>query len=203
VGSSGSRSRPISRVLSPPCGGDDHSSRRPVAWLLKLPTRTLSRRAAEAGAPLRRRRRRSLFGIAPDGVFHAMPHHWAMRCALTAPFHHHRRHPEGLRSGCLFSVALSVGSPRLVVNQHPALWSSDFPLVETAQKPPRPAIVWPTPSPIYAGRDGLASASRASLAWASAARLNSRRTCCTRKLRKRRLICCRRVNSGRIRAFFT
>jgi len=31
--------------------------------------------------------------------------------------------------GSLFSVALSVGLPRLAVNQHPALWSSDFPLV--------------------------------------------------------------------------
>src|SRR5258705_12999847 len=49
------------------------------------------------------------------------------RCALTAPFH-----PYLLRGG-LFSVALSSGSPRLAVSQHPALWSSDFPLV-----PPHP-----------------------------------------------------------------
>ena len=44
------------------------------------------------------------------------------RCALTAPFHPYR-FPGGL-----FSVALSCGSPRLAVSQHPALWSSDFPL---------------------------------------------------------------------------
>ena len=30
-------------------------------------------------------------------------------------------------SGGIFSVALSVGSPRLAVSQHPALWSPDFP----------------------------------------------------------------------------
>ena len=32
-----------------------------------------------------------------------------------------------LAIGGLFSVALSVGSPRLGVTQQPALWSSDFP----------------------------------------------------------------------------
>ncbi len=34
--------------------------------------------------------------------------------------------PSG-RSGGIFSVALSLGSPPLGVTQHPALWSSDFP----------------------------------------------------------------------------
>src|SRR4029450_228761 len=36
--------------------------------------------------------------------------------------------------GGLLSVALSFGSPRLGVTQHPALWSSDFPPV--ARRPP-------------------------------------------------------------------
>ena len=37
--------------------------------------------------------------------------------------------PDPLRAiGGLFSAALSVASRRLVVNQHPVLWSSDFPL---------------------------------------------------------------------------
>jgi len=31
--------------------------------------------------------------------------------------------------GGLLSVALAFRSPRLAVNQHPALWSSDFPPV--------------------------------------------------------------------------
>src|SRR6185436_18979314 len=45
------------------------------------------------------------------------------RCALTAPFHPYR----ALRTGGLFPVALSCASLRLVVIQHPALWSPDFP----------------------------------------------------------------------------
>jgi len=45
-------------------------------------------------------------------------------CALTAPFH-----PCLCLAaiGGLFSVALSCGSPRLAVSQHPALWSPDLP----------------------------------------------------------------------------
>jgi len=35
--------------------------------------------------------------------------------------------------GCVFSVALSFGSPRLGVAQRPALWSPDFP--RTANRP--------------------------------------------------------------------
>src|SRR5207248_516467 len=42
---------------------------------------------------------------------------------LPAPFHLRRR----LRGGCVFSVALSFGSPRPGVTRHPALRSSDFP----------------------------------------------------------------------------
>jgi len=43
--------------------------------------------------------------------------------------------------GGIFSVALSIALPRLRVTEHPALWSSDFPLVpkETRTR----AIVWP------------------------------------------------------------
>jgi hypothetical protein len=44
--------------------------------------------------------------------------------ALTPPFHPCLC-PEAI--GGLLSVALSVGSPRLGVTQHPALWSPDFP----------------------------------------------------------------------------
>ena len=52
------------------------------------------------------------------------------RCALTAPFHPYlcsfRRNGA---IGGLLSAALVVGSLRLVVNQHPVLWSPDFPQV--------------------------------------------------------------------------
>ena len=44
------------------------------------------------------------------------------RCALTAPFHPY------LRTGGLFSAALSVGSRLPGVTWHSALWSPDFPL---------------------------------------------------------------------------
>ena len=48
-----------------------------------------------------------------------------------------------IRRGGIFSVALSVGSLPLAVNQHPALWSSDFPRtsriddLEGTRLPPR------------------------------------------------------------------
>ncbi len=56
----------------------------------------------------------------------------AARCALTAPFHPYRsfrRTPGGL-----FSVALSVASPRLAVSEHAARGSSDFPLPEGSDR---------------------------------------------------------------------
>jgi hypothetical protein len=43
--------------------------------------------------------------------------------------------------GGLFSVALSCGSPRLAVSQHPALWSPDLP----QQAPPLHAMLLPRP----------------------------------------------------------
>jgi len=46
------------------------------------------------------------------------------RWALTSPFH-----PYPTESGGIFSVALSLESPPVVISDHPALWSSDFPPV--------------------------------------------------------------------------
>lgn len=65
----------------------------------------------------------SLFGLAPSGVYIAVksPSRW---WALTSPFHpylYNRRY---------ISVALSFKSPWLDVIQHPALRSSDFPLLD-------------------------------------------------------------------------
>ena len=54
------------------------------------------------------------------------PGHPGRWCALTAPFHPYLCGPEPAIGG-LFSVALSCGSPRLAVSQHPALWSPDLP----------------------------------------------------------------------------
>src|SRR6478752_2038398 len=46
-----------------------------------------------------------------------------VRWSLTPPFHPYQRRT----AGGLFSVALSRGSPRVAVNDHPALWSPDVP----------------------------------------------------------------------------
>src|SRR5687768_6574147 len=64
-------------------------------------------------------------GLAPSGVCRAarvtpgagalLPHRFTLTCARKRAI------------GGLFSVALSCGSPRLAVSQHPALWSPDFP----------------------------------------------------------------------------
>ena len=78
--------------------------------------------------------------------------------------------------GGLFSVALSVGSPRLGVTQHPALWSPDFPqasgfssarghpansffapmLWRTRPQPPSVRVVgcdgWLVPEVVHSGR---------------------------------------------------
>ena len=81
--------------------------------------------------------RPSLFGLAPGGVYLAgrSP---GRRWALTPPFHRCRDRCRG----CVISVALSFGSPRLGVTQRPALWSPDFPRART------PAAVRPTCTPI-------------------------------------------------------
>ncbi|GAA4984185.1 hypothetical protein GCM10025792_34510 [Pseudonocardia tropica] len=44
---------------------------------------------------------------------------------------------SGEPRGGLFSVALSRGSPRVAVDNHPALWSPDFPRRDP-EAPPRP-----------------------------------------------------------------
>jgi hypothetical protein len=70
----------------------------------------------------------SLFGLAPDGVYHAV------RVATSAVRSYRTISPlpdPGLSAqaiGGLLSVALSIASRRPAVNRHPALWSPDFPL---------------------------------------------------------------------------
>jgi len=79
-------------------------------------------RAAYPGVIVRRATSAPLFGLAPKGVYRArpvtriggglLPHLFTLTCP---------------KAGGLFSVALSVGSPRLGVTQPSALWSPDFP----------------------------------------------------------------------------
>jgi hypothetical protein len=63
------------------------------------------------------------------------PDRW---CALTAPFHPYLCTASRAIGG-LFSVALSCGSPRLAVSQHPALWSPDLPQPAAAHAAPAAA----------------------------------------------------------------
>jgi len=96
--------------------GGGHPSRPAVARRLQRPTRGTCGRAARPSAwPC------SGWGL-PSRPGH--PGRW---CALTAPFHPCLCRSGGAAIGGLFSVALSCGSPRLGVTQHPALWSPDVP----------------------------------------------------------------------------
>jgi hypothetical protein len=106
-------SRPVGGILSSLQRGlGGHPSVRST-WGLPL-----SRRAD--GPPMSLARPCSGWGL-PSRTGH--PVRW---CALTAPFHPCLCGPEPAIGG-LFSVALSCGSPRLAVSQHPALRSPDLP----------------------------------------------------------------------------
>ena len=86
--------------------------------MVEQPTRELSAETGGSNAPL--------FGLAPQGVCRAVAAH-AGRGALLP--HRFTLTSVRLRArfGGLFSVALSVASLRLVVNQPAARRSSDFP----------------------------------------------------------------------------
>src|SRR5213592_876449 len=80
---------------------------------------------------------RPTLGLAPGGVCRAarvapgagalLPHRFTLTCAT----------PCGAAIGGLLSVALSCGSPRLAVSQHPALWSPDLPRHDRRSVVPR------------------------------------------------------------------
>jgi hypothetical protein len=108
--------RPLTRA-----GG--HPSRTAVADSLMRSTRehragrpqSLAQECTAAGAlPL---------DLAPGGVYRAA------QVTLSAGGLLHRRFTltPGVAGGGLFSVALSRGSPRVGVTDHPALWSPDLP----------------------------------------------------------------------------
>jgi hypothetical protein len=107
-------SRVLSRAQVSPQHGDDHSSGTAVACRLKRHYPRTS-----GGPPLNV----LLFGLAPDGVYHAFS---VTRKAVSSylaisPL------PKAPASGGIFSVALSLGSPPVAVSDHPALRSPDFP----------------------------------------------------------------------------
>ena len=111
-------SEPVSRILSRLHGGD-HSSATRVAAVVEQPTRKLSTETGDSTA--------SLFGLAPQGVCHAAPARAGRGALLPHRFTLASSRPCGRAIGGLFSVALSVASPRLDVIQPAARGSSDFP----------------------------------------------------------------------------
>ena len=105
-----------------PCGipAGGHPSRPAVAGRLQRPTRR--HRAGHPRSPAQRAVSGAPFGLAPGGVYLAVP---VTRDA--GGLLHHRFTLTPLARGGLFSVALSRGSPRVAVSNHPALRSPDFP----------------------------------------------------------------------------
>src|SRR5512144_279318 len=116
----------------PPCKPGSVSAGNPAAANIPL-GRALPRASSEpypearAGRPTPRLAARTPPYLLLHRVgFAVPPPSPEARCALTAPFHPCHASSEGPFGG-LFSVALSCGSPRPVVDRHPALRCPDFP----------------------------------------------------------------------------
>ena len=111
----GSR-RPVSRVLSLPCG-----SVQPFLWDARRRAPPATNPDDGAEMPLAAARERPAgppYSVLLPVGFTLPPPLPGARCALAAPFH--PCHRPGLRagSGGLFSVALSLGSPPPAINRH-------------------------------------------------------------------------------------
>src|SRR5690606_2570599 len=104
-----------------PCGDavGGHPSRPTVTGRLQRPTRR--HRTGHPPAPARAAAA-ALLGLAPGGVCRATPVTRGAGGLLP-----HRFTLTGRTAGGLFSVALSRGSPRVAVSNHPALRSPDVP----------------------------------------------------------------------------
>lgn len=127
-------SRPVSRILSGPDGPDGHPSGVAVTDDLGAvyPRTRAGRPRTSAREP-----EGSLFDLAPGGVYLA-----ARITPAAGGLLHHRFTLTTANGGGLLSVALSRGSPRVGVTDHPALWSPDFPRTRAERGS---ATVWPTP----------------------------------------------------------
>ena len=120
----GVTSRSVSRILSPVRTG-----RRPSIWMHRCRAPRAANPQARASSPRAPAQPHSEeCGLRPCSGrgLPSRPGHPGRWCALTAPFHPYRQTSEE-DAGGLFSVALSRGSPRVAVNNRPALWSPDFP----------------------------------------------------------------------------
>jgi len=132
----------VSRVLSPEAvtrfRDNDHSSSLDVAIEIERPTREPGR--ATPFVPL--------FGLAPGGVYQALPVTRGTGELLPHPFTLTPADIHKVGGGGLLSVALSFPSPGLGVTQHLALWSPDFPL---PSRNDRAAAICPAPTYPFKG----------------------------------------------------
>jgi hypothetical protein len=117
--------------VHPLARGGGHPSGTAVADSLVRPTRE-----HRAGRPqsLAQGNCVSPPGLAPGGVYRAA----AVTCGAGGLLHHRFTLTPRQTRGGLFSVALSRGSPRVGVTDHPALWSPDLPHRASARRD-RPA----------------------------------------------------------------
>ena len=76
-----------------------------------------------------------LFGLAPGGVYLAGPVTWIAGGLLHRRFTLTGLPVEAGGPAVCFLLHSAVGSPRLDVIQHPALWSSDFPRAMSRARP--------------------------------------------------------------------
>jgi len=106
--------------------GGGHPSRPAVAGRLQRPTRGHRTGRPQSPAQVPPFGRYPL-GLAPGGVYRATPVTRGAGGLLPHRFTLTRPPTEAGGPGGLFSVALSRGSPRVAVSNHPALWSPDVP----------------------------------------------------------------------------
>ena len=107
-----------------PCdrAGGNHLSRTPVTWRLKRPTRELTDEQSASVQQVRAIpsvRSCSGWGLPSQSVTWLLVSSYLTISPLPGTL--------CLEAGRYVSVALSLRLPSLVVNQHSALWSSDFP----------------------------------------------------------------------------
>jgi hypothetical protein len=127
--------------VHPLARADGHPSRAAVADSLMRSTRELGRaalkRSRRTGA-----RRRSILTLLRVGFTKPLgsPRALVVSYTTVSPL------PPDKSGGGLFSVALSRGSPRVGVTDHPALWSPDLP--RRARQTWRDAAARPTRPPL-------------------------------------------------------
>ena len=140
------RSRPVSRVLFLR-GGGSHQSRPAVADRLEQSTRKL-----RAGRP----QALSYLILLRIGFTKLLP----SPGVLVGSYPTFSPLPPENRVGCVFSVALSLGSPPLRVTEYPALWSPDFPLFRPESRNSDCLVYFGTADSVWGSGSGIGHRNR-------------------------------------------